>query len=63
MPHGGYGHSGMSAMDAPMDMGDPNELNFDALDGTLHPLPHPQQQQQQQQQSGGSVTAWYDTDL
>jgi len=56
----------MPGMDAPMDMGDPTDLNFDNLEGTLHPLPHQQQQQQQQQQQSGlpgSVTAWYDTDL
>ena len=53
----------MSAMDAPMDMGEPTDLNFDALEGALHPMPpHPQQQQQQQQQQQGMqgpVTAWY----
>ncbi|XP_054154024.1 armadillo segment polarity protein-like [Oppia nitens] len=61
-PHGGYAHTVMSAMDTPMDMGEPTDLNFDGLDGTLHPLP-PQQQQQQQQGMTGPVTAWYDTDL
>jgi len=61
-PHGGYGHTVMSAMDTPMDMGEPTDLNFDPLEGGLHPLP-PHPQQQQQQQMPGQVTAWYDTDL
>jgi len=57
-PPGEFIQTVMSAMDVPMDMdSDANDLNFDSLDGTLHPLtPQPQGM-------ASSVAEWYDNDL
>ena len=50
--HGGYGHTGMQPMDAPMDIGDAN-MNFD-----IPPqLQQNNQQQQQQQGQQGPIQA------
>lgn len=52
--HGGYGHTGMQPMDAPMDIGDPN-MNFDALNPVLQGNP---QQQGQQGPMPGQMGNW-----
>ena len=48
--HGTYSHNGLAGMDAPMDIGNPNELNFD--NATLQQPPSQQQSQQ------GQLGAW-----